>query len=78
MDFIEQIPDFNGFTTILVVIGYKSKQTILITIYNTIASEELAHYLSFMFSPNMAYLTISPPTVALNLSPNSHVPLPKP
>ncbi len=42
MDFIEQLPDSNRFTTILVVINHTSKQAIFISNHNTINSEELA------------------------------------
>ncbi len=41
MDFIEQLLDSNGFTTILVVIDCTSKQAIFIPTHNTINSEEL-------------------------------------
>ncbi len=42
MDFIEQLPDSNGFTAILVVIDRTSKQAIFIPTHDTINSEELA------------------------------------
>lgn len=42
MDFIEQLPDSNGFTAILVVIDRASKQAIFIPTYDTITSEQLA------------------------------------
>ncbi len=42
MDFIEQLPDSNGFTAILVVIDCASKQAIFIPTHDTINSEELA------------------------------------
>ncbi|SJL05255.1 uncharacterized protein ARMOST_08621 [Armillaria ostoyae] len=42
MDFIEQLPDSNRFTAILVVIDHASKQAIFIPTHNTINSEELA------------------------------------
>ncbi|SJL07239.1 uncharacterized protein ARMOST_10582 [Armillaria ostoyae] len=42
MDFIEQLPDSNGFTAILVVIDRASKQAIFIPTHDTINSEELA------------------------------------
>ena len=42
MDFIEQLPDSNGFTAILVVIDHASKQAIFIPTHDTINSEELA------------------------------------
>ncbi len=41
MDFIEQLPDSNRFTAILVVIDHASKQAIFIPTYDTINSEEL-------------------------------------
>ncbi len=42
MDFIEQLPDSNRFTAILVVINRASKQAIFISTHDTINSEELA------------------------------------
>ncbi len=42
MDFIEQLPDSNGFTAILVVINCASKQAVFIPTHDTINSKELA------------------------------------
>jgi hypothetical protein len=42
MDFIEQLPASSGFTSILIVVDYLSKQCIFIPTYNTITSPELA------------------------------------
>ncbi len=42
MDFIEHLPDSNGFTAILVVIDRTSKQAIFIPTHDTINSKELA------------------------------------
>ena len=42
MDFIEQLPLFSGFTSILLVIDHLSKQCIFIPTYDTITSPELA------------------------------------
>ncbi len=60
MDFIEQLLDSNRFTAILVVIDRASKQAIFIPTHDTINSEELAGYSSFIFSLSMASLTTSP------------------
>src|ERR1700709_1439623 len=51
MDFIKQLPDSAGFTTILVVIDRLSKQGIFIPTYDTITSPELAKlFLLHVFS----------------------------
>ena len=42
IDFIEQLPDSNSFTAILVVINRASKQGIFIPTHDTITSEQLA------------------------------------
>ena len=42
MDFIEQLPDSEGYTAILVVVDRFAKQAIFISTYNTITSAQLA------------------------------------
>ena len=42
MDFIEQLPDSDGYTAILVIVDRSSKQSIFIPTYDTITSEQLA------------------------------------
>jgi hypothetical protein len=42
MDFIEQLPDSEGFTTILVVVDRFTKQALFIPTHNTITSAQLA------------------------------------
>jgi RNase H-like domain found in reverse transcriptase/Integrase zinc binding domain len=42
MDFIEQLPDFEGFTTILVVVDRFTKQALFILTHDTITSTQLA------------------------------------
>ena len=41
MDFIEQLPDSDGFTAILVIVDRASKQSIFIPTYDTITSKQL-------------------------------------
>ena len=51
MDFIEQLPASTGFTTILVVVDWLSKQAIFIPTHDTITSPELAKlFLLHVFS----------------------------
>jgi len=51
MDFIEQLPDSDGFTAILVVIDRLSKQAVFIPTHDTITSPELARlFLLHIFS----------------------------
>jgi len=51
MDFIKQLPSFNGFTSILVVVDCLSKQGIFIPTYDTITSPELAKlFVAHVFS----------------------------
>ena len=42
MDLIEQLPDSNGFTAILVIVDRASKQSIFIPTYDTLTSEQLS------------------------------------
>src|SRR5215472_3728567 len=42
MDFIEQLPESSGFTSILVVVDWLSKQAVFIPTHDTITSPELA------------------------------------
>jgi IS30 family transposase len=42
MDFIEQLPDSEGFTTILVVVDCFTKQALFILTHDTITSTQLA------------------------------------
>jgi IS30 family transposase len=42
MDFIEQLPDSEGFTAILVVVDHFTKQALFIPTHNTITSAQLA------------------------------------
>ena len=51
MDFIEQLPESEGFTAILVIIDYASKQAIFIPTHDTINSVELAQlFVTHVFS----------------------------
>ena len=43
IDFIEKLPSFSGFDTILVIVNRLTKQTIFILAHNTIMSTDLAH-----------------------------------
>ena len=43
MDFIEKLPSFSGFDTILVIVDQLTKQAIFIPAHNTIISVDLAH-----------------------------------
>ena len=43
MDFIEKLPSFSGFDTILVIVDWLTKQAIFIPAYDTIISADLAH-----------------------------------
>ena len=40
MDFIEQLPDSEGFTAILVVVDWFTKQALFILTHNTITSAQ--------------------------------------
>ena len=42
IDFIEKLPSFSGFNTILVIVNWLTKQTIFIYAYDTIMSTDLA------------------------------------
>jgi len=42
MDFIEKLPSFSGFDTILVIVNWLTKQIIFIPAHNTIISVDLA------------------------------------
>jgi protoheme ferro-lyase len=44
MDFIEQLPDSEGFTAILVVVDRFTKQALFIPAHNTITSTQLAKF----------------------------------
>jgi len=51
MDFIEKLPSFSGFNTILVIVDRLSKQAIFISTHNTITSVELARlFITYVFS----------------------------
>ena len=51
MDFIEQLPSSDGFTSILVVVDCLSKQGIFIPTFDTITSPELAKlFVAHVFS----------------------------
>ncbi|KIM63086.1 hypothetical protein SCLCIDRAFT_59137, partial [Scleroderma citrinum Foug A] len=51
MDFIEQLPSSDGFTSILIVVDHLSKQGIFIPTHNTITSPELAKlFVAHVFS----------------------------
>jgi len=43
MDFIEKLPSFSRFDTILVIVDWLTKQVIFIPVHNTIMSVDLAH-----------------------------------
>ena len=60
MDFIEQLPQSPGFTAILVIVDWLSKQAILIPTHDTITSPELAKlFLLHVFSKHgvLAHVT---------------------
>ena len=42
MDFIEELPNSNGYNSILVIVDRASKQSIFIPTYDTITSADLA------------------------------------
>jgi len=51
IDFIEKLPSFSGFDTILVIVNWLTKQAMFISAYNTITSVDLAHlFILHMFS----------------------------
>ena len=51
MDFIEKLPSFSGFDTILVIVNWFTKQAIFIPVYDTIMSMDLAYlFVLHMFS----------------------------
>jgi len=51
MDFIEKLPSFSRFDTILVIVNQLTKQTIFIPAHDTITSVDLAHlFVLYMFS----------------------------
>ena len=51
MDFIEQLPSSDGFTSILIIVDHLSKQGIFIPTYDTITSPELAKlFVAHVFS----------------------------
>jgi hypothetical protein len=47
MDFIEQLPDSEGFTAILVVVDHLTKQALFIPTHDTITSTQLAELFIF-------------------------------
>ena len=47
MDFIEKLPSFSGFDTILVIVNQLTKQAIFIPAHDTIMSVDLAHLFVF-------------------------------
>jgi len=51
MNFIEKLPSFSGFDTILVIVDQLTKQVIFISAHNTIISTDLVHlFILYMFS----------------------------
>jgi hypothetical protein len=48
MDFIEQLPDSEGFTAILVVVDHFTKQALFIPTHDTITSAQLPRYHTFV------------------------------
>ena len=55
MDFIEQLPDSEGFTAILVVVDQFTKQALFIPTHDTITSAQLADCSLSMSFQNMVF-----------------------
>lgn len=59
MDFIEQLPDSNGYSVILVIVNHASKQAIFIVTYDTITSKQLTELFVLHVFLNMEFPAMS-------------------
>ena len=78
MDFIEKLPESSGYTAILIVVDWLTKQTIFILTHNTITSPQLTELFILMSFPSMESCPTLHLIVVLSLFPISSNLLGKP